>query len=840
MRKSLLIGLALAAALVLALLWQGLRTRATRDGPAGAPAEGSRLEQRAPEPAELRLPDAVPAASAEEQARVALTSAAPGSAPEPGCRLRVVRMSTEEPLPAARVWVQPEGLRWDSHEWGYAMRRLNDVELVLQELGTELALDARGEVFVPRAPHPRNVVAVLGDLHGETALSPKDERCVLRLQPYHSLTVEVVDGAGRPVPGATVVLFDEGDPLRWSTDGDGRVRLPKLEALVPDTYEGLLRVAMAGGARSTPESVEFTLESIPREPVRFVVEECGSVVVELVDLQGRARDLDGHAQLEIDPASRAGPSEVLQAVPGLTAELRHGRAVFTGIGLGLSLDVFVEPERYGNQWRRSVGPTLPGEEVLVRIATLGAARPIARGRVHGVPDDGTGRLGGASSTGAAFGDAVEADGPFEAYLTDVVFDVELDSLRGPWTLTLERKGGERLRAEVLPRIDEVERVLDFGDVQLVPLTALATLHAVDDAGRALSHAAIEIEGVAGRAGSCDESGTCRLTGESVRFPLRVRATGQGTLASAWAVLDAPGRELTLVVPRAAELRGRLVLPTGYYNNDGELDLDLGVEPDDALAKPARHSTSPDADGEFRFNSLEPGRGALTVAYSGTTLHERADIALVGGQVTELEPIDLAARLHRFELAFELEDGAPWRGGHLEFVARAGELPTWITIGREGRALVFAAELETLDLWVAALGARPTRFEDVRDGDRLVLPRGLSLRLRLAAGLSVPDPLVLSVDANRVDEEVGEDEQHDVYQGEDVAPVALAPDGTALIEVPWPGEYELIWHVSDGEKEIYLGVHPSEPLRIQGEAGDPVEVSLPRARLEEAVRELLGG
>ena len=73
------------------------------------------------------------------------------------------------------------------------MRRFNDVELVLASgLGRELALDARGEIRIPRPKKELSLAAAHGTLHGEATLRPDDAECVVELKAYHPLAIEVM------------------------------------------------------------------------------------------------------------------------------------------------------------------------------------------------------------------------------------------------------------------------------------------------------------------------------------------------------------------------------------------------------------------------------------------------------------------------------------------------------------------------------------------------------------------------------------------------------------------------------------------------------------------------
>src|SRR5262249_51348716 len=156
--------------------------------------------------------------------------------------------------------------------------------------------------------------------------------------------------------------------------------------------------------------------------------------------------------------------------------------------------------------------------------------------------------------------------------------------------------------------------------------------------------------------------------------------------------------------------------------------------------------------------------------------------------------DLRGELHPFTLTLALASGAPWLGGHVEpFEPGADEDAgeSMVPVDASGKVVLLTTRA-TLSLWAAGRVARPTRFEGVRDGDRLVLPDGPSLVLRLAREVPLPEaPLALAVRAERTKPaEVA----HETYDAFDLPDTRVGADGLVRVVVPWPGEYELAWSV----------------------------------------------
>ena len=756
----------------------------------------------------------------------------------PFSRIRVVEAGSGAPAPAARVWLQSEDVEFTDAAWKRAMHRFNDVEPVLAGgCGRELALDERGEVRVPRPGRDLLVAAAHGPLHGEATLRVADPDCLVELKPYHPLTIEVVDRERRPLPGAHVqLLWGTFDPLDhrfdWVADEEGRVRIAKLEnQLWPKGYRGPVRVTLAGGVPSDPEMVVFDTDSVPSDAVRLVAGDFGSVVVQLVDPQGNELALEGRAFVEVDwesntdPASSE-PSLALRGGADLYLPLDSGRAVFESIGLGAALYVSVDADGHEPVWREVRGPATSGEEVRVSIV-VGARAIVARGQVRGMPPSWSAlEIAGASLQGRIgeanlpylFSTWLQADGPFESEMRGTITKVGI-----PWLLELSRPGEIQLRATGVPMLDEVTSVLDFGEVVFEPQPLLADLRVVDERGAAIPGAMVEVWSVGSsseRTLPCDEHGLCRLAGPLTDLPVTVHAFHADWLPTDALRIETAGAEHELLLRRAAALEGGLLLPRGLSLDD----VDLWLRVDERTT----HVAHLVEGGRFRIQACEPGQGTLTVSALGFTL-ERSEIELVAGRTTELEPIDLRPKLHRFELVFELADGVPWTGGHLEVREPDGELSTWRTIGPTARVLLFAAR-PSVDLWVGARGARPTLFEDVSDGDRLTLPSAPSVVL-LASDVHLPGPpFVVGVRGERV---LPEDVPFEADDAQDVEPAILRADGTAWLQVPWAGDYELTWFLRHAVTDVELPIEQLELQRVHV----PEESSIPAVAAALTAEEL---
>ncbi|MSR61631.1 MAG: sigma-70 family RNA polymerase sigma factor [Planctomycetes bacterium] len=753
------------------------------------------------------------------------------------CRIRVVSANSHAPVPGARVWLQREDVDYDSPAWKLAMRRFNDVEPVLQSgLGIELVLDERGEVLVPRPARELTLAAVLGELHGEGDLAPQAAECVIEVKPYRSLAVEVVDRSGRPVPGAYVALYSgEFDPFAsfwtWPTDADGRAWIPKLEEQVGERERIVL--ALTGGVPSEPELVRFTLESAPREPVRFVVGDFGRIVVQLSDARGEALSANGTANIGVVWERLLEPSGSQRKNTEVFVPVFDGRAAAVCVGLDLPLAIMGAADGYDSVWREVPGPTEPGQELRV-LVPVQSRKPVARGRVHGIPallgaaPEGEVTLCGTVHGLGSFYARVREGTSFEAWLPT---SYERANLAVPWFITLSCVDRPAVHTRAVPTL--IEGGIDFGDVVFAPVQELARVRVVDETGATAASAGVETRSTLGvSTWQADASGACILVGSLAELPIEARAYRNGFLKSAWTTLATPGAESTLVLRGSATLETSLLLPERVRLEELEIELSSEAGPDDP--KPMREEGL--EGGQVRILNCEPGHATLSVTdWEHKLLFERTGIELVAGQTTVLDPIDLRDLLHSFTLSFEHASGEPWRRGHVELRQPDGSLTTSTNIDSSGRA-TFLTLQTSVDLWAVGRGTRARLFEGVHDGDRFVLPASPAIVLQLARIIPLPaPPLELMLRADRVrPAEV----EFETYDDVDIEDPVVHDDGSVRLEQSWPGDYALTWFVRHTGTGVDFPVTQAERQTVS--IPDTAVAPLVEARLkaEELARAVL--
>ncbi len=835
MRSRVIVSCAVLAAVASLALYR-VRSSSAPAGaaPAATSAGAGRAELEAPRALEHE-PASAPVAGAPLAASREALLPAP-DAPPGQVRVRVVREETGAPLPGASLWIEREEVDRKGAAWTLAMRRCNDVEpLLAGAFGRAVPLDEHGEALVPRPPRSLLVAAAQGSLHGEGKLRPEEEAIlVVELRPYRSLVCEVVDREGRPVADAQVAFaWGSFDPYEseWSfpTDGEGRLRLAKLDDQIwLKDYRGALRVSLALGVPCEPQQVVLDTDALPDEPVRLASTGASArLTVQAVDRAGAPFDTGGSVYLSLD--SFGIPSDERPLGDALVSQrLDRGRAVLSCVPAGRPLDLYVSAEG-----REDVSRSVlldEGEERTIAVP-VGPRRLRARGRLVGMQALGDpeadrwcieGRLGDQPLLHAWFSEA-SFDRPLWRSPDEMEAILSASGPSAPWTLRVVRIGGPEALAVATPRYDRDEALLDFGEVCLEARTALGHVLVVDDRGKPATQAEILISG-SERLLYADDEGRFLVSGTLADLPLEVKASRNGWLESEPGRLEALGDEITLALRSGAALEGRLLLASADIDSlwatltiatrAGEDELDAEVV----------------EGGRFRFLACPEGTAALEVRYWDQPVLRREGLVLRAGETTQVE-LDLREQLFPFALSFELASMAPWQGGYVEVLGPDGPF-AGRTIGPSARAVFYAPEPLTT-LWVVARGGRLTRYENVRDGDRVVVPEGIEALVRLDPGLPLPAGLFLLMVQARF---LGDDP---LLFGwiEGSESVAVQPDGTARLCLPCPGRYALHWLVRRTDTDTDTAVEDFlEAFEIEASQERPtIEATLAADQLALALR-----
>jgi hypothetical protein len=206
----------------------------------------------------------------------------------------------------------------------------------LRKLGRAYATAADGRVFVPAPTAPRSLFVWSSANFGRTTLEVHDHtEHVVALAP-RSLRVEVVDRAGRPQAGVPIQMAKCSlEPMSIGTTvgvtgADGCFDIPALEV-----ERGVHRscgrrdLVMLGAPIFDGEMPAADAPVL--EPVKFVLPECGSVEVELLDAQGRPLRRDSGpvpAHALALSVSSSGPAGFVGAESGARRPVHNFRVPF--------------------------------------------------------------------------------------------------------------------------------------------------------------------------------------------------------------------------------------------------------------------------------------------------------------------------------------------------------------------------------------------------------------------------------------------------------------------------------------------------------------------------------
>lgn len=515
-----------------------------------------------------------------------------------------------------------------------------DPSTVIRDDAPRLVTRSDGRVFLPRDALPGFVHARAGDSSSAMHVSVRPQQEIeIRLQPELALTIQVVDGEGRPVAGVPVALrgsrVEIAQPLwKGTTSGpDGIVRPRDLERRMRHArVEGRELVAWLPIPTSRIVAATIDLENPTPGPVVLTLPPCGSVEVRLLDSSGRPAVAD-RAQLapvkELNPRGKLGyESDSFDPV-----ELERGRAFWPFVEIGLALHAearvaFEHPSVDGP------GPTRIGERVVLDL-DLGAPRwrlvgrlvdadkvPVANAVLDGSLSYGSG--GGAQgSYGAPFG-RTGADGWFEHDLPLPLPDTGAVTV----SVRFARPDGNGWDEAVTT----IEAPIPRGDVDLGVLVVstpvvLARVHVVDESdaplGNVLVGATVPMTlPRGGEAWSSDPrmrvekdgaEGVFRVQGTVAPARMRIVASKLGYVQAHVCEISRGASEARIVLERAATIRGRVLADDA--STLGRLRVVVVRPTDDDATRAAfriteeRHVTP---DGSFVFDSLR--RGTVDVEF----------------------------------------------------------------------------------------------------------------------------------------------------------------------------------------------------------------------------------
>jgi hypothetical protein len=734
--------------------------------------------------------------------------------------VRVVEASSGRAVAGARVRIESVSANWEELE--EARLVLGGIEPALDgDLGVELASDARGELVLAARDVPYWICARSGELFAARRIDADELDVVLRLAPELPLEVEVVDARGQPAAGVHVVLsvyhHQSWDWPAWSglTDDGGIARIPDLRSLT-DEPDALLALGLPL-VRSTPAQIEFGLEDLPRERVRFVLGPTCEVELVLVDEQGVP--VSATVELELDLVV-AGWTDLPMPTSACVLERlsRTGRIVFPHVALDLKLegdgyrdDLRVEPQAL-------TSPSAPGARKVVELPFEACGRVRGRVRCDGIESWRDCEVT-AFHENEIFSTELAADGSFadtigsdpDSSVASVVIRVRRDHEivavgTVAWPEAAQRRDDLALRD-----------IYDLGDVELqaaepddsVARNLPIAGRVVDARGQPISCASVRHYSVARMHARTDEDGRFRMMAgpPGSRFELRI---DHENFPGVDVELASGATDVVIALADGGGLRGRLRGPDRVPLDDFDVHLIANERKgEDGCA--LRLSVNLDLDGRFERRALEPGAHGLEVRFESTVLLRR-DFEVQARERVDLGDLDLRGIVRPIEIELADEHGRRIAG---EIAVIEGEEVVFDESLDADESFVWPSRTAAPSVVAVAAGRRLKRFDRVRDGDRLVLEPGIPVRFELEH--EMPD---LGPDLRL--ELYLECEESEPY--DEALSLALVADldrsGRCEILVPRPGRYRVqrllytddpldsIWEESRDEDMITIPDAPS--------------------------------
>ncbi|QDV05891.1 ECF RNA polymerase sigma factor SigW [Planctomycetes bacterium Poly30] len=395
------------------------------------------------------------------------------------------------------------------------------------------------------------------------------------------LVVKVLDESGVPAQGVAVGIYDAPRFGRCihqgEADGKGQVVFRRLEAVAEKTGSQRLFVGIMFGGESM-DRVPIDLSDLPPAPIVLSAPSTGTVVVRLVDENGRPVEEECwiYGQ-ELDPESG---QPVVRSGSRVSAYLRGQMAVLQGVPPGVPLEILVRGGELRRGSTKKISGAAAGETTEVEVEA-GALHPVVVGRLidpEGEP------LAGVTADVDLEGDGrlrirADAKGQFKVGLGGL-----RSSHRGSKGIitaqVFDRRAGSQLYFGAWTKLPSIiETQVDVGDIQLSPTPLLLTGRVVDTDGQPVEGVSPSVSvwalGQPGQPKPGWSEHACQIAmtdidGEflvhglptSLDLGIYVDDSRNQWTTDATRVVRPGDRDVEIVVRKGGDLRGRVQFPTG--------------------------------------------------------------------------------------------------------------------------------------------------------------------------------------------------------------------------------------------------------------------------------------
>jgi hypothetical protein len=474
-----------------------------------------------------------------------------------------------------------------------------------------------------------------------------------------TLVVEVVDEAGAPIEGMPVAVRDAAgrEPWRAMTGPDGRALLahaPERFATLPGRPD--LWVAVDAPQESHAQLLQRS--SVPQVPVRLVARRGATVEVEAASAAGPCPD-GGRVALVREGPEPAGVRTTTRALVAGKARFEHAapgaRVVVSaepGCGARAASQAWTMPDAGAASFRLQVGEPMPRLEASVsdidgrRLEGWTASLHV-RGP-GGWSEEGRAVVGpGGAANLPAPGLATGAEGAARALVVRNEHGATKVVEFGDLSNKID-KGGPL-------------RVARVGEAKLANWTIQFGGRVLDEAGRPVEGAQLALAtadgGVDSRiSGATNAEGRFDLRGPKLSGAHELSVSHPGRAGATRIAAQAGDKSLLARLAFLGSVEGRILV------HDGVLPQQHTVVLVDAFG--ASFAASPDADGAWRFERVEPGPAVVQLQLGGfpDILATTRPLQVVAGGRIEAEPLSSAGLLRRVSLEIVDEAGLPIETG----------------------------------------------------------------------------------------------------------------------------------------------------------------------------------
>ncbi len=761
----------------------------------------------------------------------------PATDPDPSARLEVhgdtsaalagnltvvvVDSDSKQPVPHARLEVSDlRALLRALAEAGTALHEPAGRDLRAQ-LAIVTTTDAAGETSLRAPPVPLLIEARLGPRWGMATLNelPDSHRVVVTIGPDRDLQVQVLDEGGRPRADVPVSLRHQiqSEPRRrWagqhtlSEAPDGLARFQHLQR----------RLRQGSGWHATftfpcrEQPVAPVDETTPHDPpLQLILPPTGSLRIRV-----RAPDVEP-ALLEglgIRLAAFADGRELWEQGPWSEPPFDDEARTAIAPWLGLGLELRVELLRAGTvlATRQIPGPRHPGEVAECEFGAGDLTIPLARGRF--VRNDGR---AWPACTASAFAmlqptplGAPPAQNQPLAVDADGRFTLEVRDARPPdgsrtYRFHAPHPDGTGSASAFVPLNQDIPPPgLDLGDIRLDHGPLLV-------AGRVVDHAHQPVQGAQMQL----QASTTVLSRVMHRHVYtsgiaRTRADGSFALYLPPGELD-PGAQLRLLIRCEGYVpildhdctRGDdkvVILLEPESGLAGSIQIGDGIESSDVIVRLAAAATGASRDlpvrpdGTFSSNGIRADTYSLRVLLRGPAdqpeprpafeLHGLVLLPRVVNRDPRIQQIRLESRHPALRIEVVDRSSTPLQRATVTIAGVRGSQPALTDAAGVCRLRV---ERLPVDLEVTAFGHRTRRLPGVTTDQRVVLERGIPVRLQAGARAQGADPkyrlgvMLFEVDDAGIRRGMVYDRSYPWQRR------YFESDGTLAVELPHAGVYE---------------------------------------------------